>query len=298
MDFKTALGTLIGNVSCTSKSCGVLSSIANALHTSVERYYLDFVAYNCKSGYSLNGLRYSKKEFFLRCKFDGTYDVLHLTCQPINCTLDDAPTAKTIEFSGGSLLSSSPVVLDPNERLRYRCGEGRALSGIPGSSDLFTMTCLDVDHTMTHCKPVQCGVPLVIAYATPMGDCFVTITYGKQVEYQCEAGYHVDSECKSGSNPEGCHAKERTEPEQPAQTSKEPMGAVSSCGHVDQPDRPTNGWRTGAAPDATKCLSGQFLSRALQARVRRMACVSSPETSGEPSWSATCEKWKDANSRN
>ena len=66
VDFKTALGTSIGNVSCTSKSCGVPSSIANALHTSVKRHYLDFVAYNCKSGYSLNGLRYCKKEFFLR----------------------------------------------------------------------------------------------------------------------------------------------------------------------------------------------------------------------------------------
>ena len=79
VDFKTALGTLIGNVSCTSKSCGVPSSIANTLHTSVERYYLDFVAYNCKSGYSLNGLRYCKKEFLLGCKSDGTYDVPHLT---------------------------------------------------------------------------------------------------------------------------------------------------------------------------------------------------------------------------
>ena len=55
----------------------------------------------------------------------------------------------------------------------------------------------------------------------------------EQVEYQCEAGYHVDSERKSGSKPEGCHAKERAEPEQPVQTSKEPMGAMSSCGHVD-----------------------------------------------------------------
>ena len=61
---------------------------------------------------------------------------------------------------------------------------------------------------------------------------------------------------------------------------------------------PTNGWRTGATPDATKCFSGQFSSRALQARVRQLACVSSPDMSEEPSWSVTCEKWKDANSRN
>ena len=38
----------------------------------------------CKSGNSLNGLRHGKKEFFLGCKSDGTYDVPHLTCQPIN----------------------------------------------------------------------------------------------------------------------------------------------------------------------------------------------------------------------
>jgi len=38
---------------------------------------------------------------------------------------------------------------------------------------------------------------------------------------------------KSGSKPEGCHAKERVEPEQPAQAPEELVGAVSSCGHVD-----------------------------------------------------------------
>ena len=298
-------------MSCTPKSCGVHPSLSNTLHSSVERHYLDTVTYNSKSGYSRNGLRYGKKEFLLGCKSDGTHDVPHLTCQPINCSLEDAPTAKMIEFSGGYLPSSSPAVLSLNEWLKYQCGEGHTLSGIPDSSDLFTMTCLDGDHTMAHCKPVQCGVPPVIAHATPLGGCSVTITYGKQVEYQCEAGYHVESGRKSGSKPGGCHAKERAEPEQPVQAPEEPVGAVSSCGHIDPPEerelphgsvsriglsRPTNGWRTGAAPDATKCLSGQFLSRALQARVRRMACVSSSAVSGEPSWSVTCEKWQDANS--
>ena len=62
---------------------------------------------------------------------------------------------------------------------------------------------------------------------------FVTITYGKQVEYQREAGYHVESGHKSGSKPEGCHAKDRAESEQPAQAPEEPEGAASSCGHVD-----------------------------------------------------------------
>ena len=80
------------------------------------------------------------------------------------------------------------------------------------------------------------------AHATPLGGYSVTIAYGKQVEYQCEAGYHVESERKSGSKPEGCHAKERAEPEQPVQTSKLPMGAVSSCGHVDQPEERFASW--------------------------------------------------------
>ena len=64
----------------------------------------------------------------------------------------------------------------------------------------------------------------MIAHATPLGGCFVTITYGKQVEDQCEAGYHVVSERKSGSKPEGCHAKERAEPEQPAQGTRRAGG--------------------------------------------------------------------------
>ena len=61
---------------------------------------------------------------------------------------------------------------------------------------------------------------------------FVTITYGKQVEYQHEAGYHVESGHKSGSKPEGCHAKDRAEPEQHVQASEEPVSAVSNCGNV------------------------------------------------------------------
>ena len=65
VDFKTALGTCTGNVSCTSKSCGVPPSLANTLHTSAERHYLDAVTYYYKSGYSPNGLRYDK-EFFSR----------------------------------------------------------------------------------------------------------------------------------------------------------------------------------------------------------------------------------------
>ena len=109
---------------------------------------------------------------------------------------------------------------------------------------------------MTHCKPVQCGDPPVIAQATPLGVCSVTITYGKQVEYQCEAGYHVESERKSGSKPEGCHAKEHAEPEQPVHAPEEPVGAVSSCGHVDPIDVKTMTCFRGAKV-CTKWLQGK-----------------------------------------
>ena len=86
---------------------------------------------------------------------------------------------------------------------------------------------------MTHCKPVQWGDPRVIAHATPLGGCSVTITNGKQVEYQCEAGYHVETERKSGSKPEGCHVKERAEPKQLVLAPEGPMGAMSRGGNVD-----------------------------------------------------------------
>ena len=156
---------------------------------------------------------------------------------------------KMIEFSGRFLPSSSPAVLSPDEWLKYQCGEGHTLSGIPDSFDLFTMRCLDGDHTMTdgdhtmtHCKSVQCVNPPVITYATPLGGCFVTITYGRQVEYQREAGYHVESGRKSGPKPEGCHAKDRVESEQPVQAPEEPEGAMSSCGHVDQLEERFASW--------------------------------------------------------
>ena len=48
VDVNTAVGIWTGNASCIPKSCCVPPSIANTLHTSVERYYLDFVAYNSK----------------------------------------------------------------------------------------------------------------------------------------------------------------------------------------------------------------------------------------------------------
>ena len=285
---------------CIPKLCGVLPSLANTLYTSVERHYLDTITYNCKSGYSLNGLRYGKKEFLFGCKSDGTSDVPHLTCQPINCILEDGPTAKMIEFSSGSL--------GPNEWLKYQCGESHTLSGIPDSSDLFTVRCLDGDHTMTHCKPVQCGDPPVIAHATPQGGCSVTITYRSRAgamltimwkRSACLGRSQKDAMRRSAlSLGNLCrHQKSRWVRCRVGDTSIRlrrnlPHGSVSG---IDL-SRPTNGWRTGAAPDATKCLSGQFLSRALQAWVRRMVCVSSLDMSGEPSWSVTCEKWKDASS--
>ena len=74
-----------------------------------------------------------------------------------------------IELSGRFLPSS------PDEWMKYQCGEGHTLSGIPDSSDLFTVRCLDGDHimtdgdhTMTHCKPVQCGYLPVIAHVVSL----------------------------------------------------------------------------------------------------------------------------------
>ena len=197
-------------------------------------HFLDSVTCIFKIGYSLNGLRYGKKEFLLGCKCHGTYEVPHLTCEPINCTRENTPIAKMIGFSGEFLPSSSPVVLCSNKWLKYQCGEGHTLSGIPDSFDLFTMTCFDGDHTMTHCKSAQCEDPPVIAYATPLGDRFVTITYGKHVEYQPEAGYHVESERKSGSKPEGCHAMERAEQVQPPSHEWLEDWSCARCDEISQ----------------------------------------------------------------
>ena len=92
----------------------------------------------------------------------------------MSATLEDAPIVQMIEFSGRFLPSSSSAVLSPDEWLMYQCGEGHTLSGIPDSFDLFTVRCLDGDHTMTHCKWVQCGNPPVIEYATPLGGCVLS----------------------------------------------------------------------------------------------------------------------------
>ena len=106
----------------------------------------------------------------------------------------------------------------------------------------------------------------MIAHARLLGGCSVTIAYGKQVEYQCEAGYHVETERESASKPEGCHAKESAEPEQPVQATEQPVGAVSSCGHV-------------ASLDATKLSQWAVLDHGpSRHRVRRMACVSNRQT--------------------
>ena len=67
----------------------------------------------------------ARKKSLSGWKSDGTYDVLHAS-QSI-ATLEDASIVKMIEFSGGSLPSSSPVVLDSNEWWKYQCGEGHTL---------------------------------------------------------------------------------------------------------------------------------------------------------------------------
>ena len=50
VEFTSALARRTGNANCTFKSCDVPSSFVNALHTSVERHYLDSVTCGCKSG--------------------------------------------------------------------------------------------------------------------------------------------------------------------------------------------------------------------------------------------------------
>ena len=146
--------------------------------------------------------------------------------------------------------NSSPAILVSNECMKYKHGYGHILSGILDSSDLFTMTCLDGDHTMTHCNPVQCEVPLVIAHATPLGGCLVTIILGKQVEYQYEAGYHLGRSQKVATQRSALSLSNLF------LLRKDLLhGSVS---RIIGLSRPTNGWRTGAAPDATKFLSRQF----------------------------------------
>ena len=174
VDFKTALGTGTGNASCTSKSlwcssiacehfthlCG--TTLPGHCHPQLQIWVLYTDCFTARKN---------------SC-WDASLTVLMMfhtpPCQPINCILEDAPIAKMIELSGRFLPSSSPAVLGPDEWLKYQCGEGHTLSGIPDSSDLFTVRCPGGDHTMTHCKSVQCGDPQVIACAMPQGDCCVT----------------------------------------------------------------------------------------------------------------------------
>ena len=142
----------------------------------------------------------------------------------------------------------------------------------------------------------------MIACATPLGDCFVTITYGKQVEYQHEAGYHAESGHKS----EGCHAKDRVEPVQPMQTPEEPVSAVSSCGHVPPLEERFASW---IGQQDRPFPSHEWLEDWSRARCDEMSqwavLVTDPpgtrNTAGvrlfaeEPSRCVTREEWKNAN---
>ena len=97
VEFTSALASRTGNENCTFKSCDVPSSFVNALHTSVERHYLDSVTCGCKSGYSPNELRYGTEERS-GCMSDCIHDATHLLCLPINGILEEVHISKTIKF--------------------------------------------------------------------------------------------------------------------------------------------------------------------------------------------------------
>ena len=57
------------------------------------------------------------------------------------CNLADAPKSVVIQYSGGSLPSSS--VLGPGEWLKFQCEEGYSAPGTPYGPTGFTVTCED-----------------------------------------------------------------------------------------------------------------------------------------------------------
>ena len=102
----TELGRWTGEGSCVHVSCNVPRQIPRTLHASVEQHYLDVTPCTCEFGYSLGGLRLGETQFSVACKGGGTFHVPDVRCQPIMCSLADAPNAKMLEYSGGSLLNS------------------------------------------------------------------------------------------------------------------------------------------------------------------------------------------------
>ena len=67
------------------------------------------------------------------------------------------------------------------------------MPGTPGGPAWFTVTCEDGIHSMSSCKPVECGVAPVSACAVVNIGAGQAISFGLEVTYDCQLGCHVGS---------------------------------------------------------------------------------------------------------
>ena len=126
----------------------------------------------------------------LSCRADGSCDLSAVKCEPITCTLEDAPKSEIIQYSGRDI-PDKLVALDLGERLKFECDEGYTVTGTPDGLRWFTVTCQDGLHTMSSRQPVGCGDAPVSAFAVANADGGQSFTHGPKVTQNCQVGCHV-----------------------------------------------------------------------------------------------------------
>jgi hypothetical protein len=167
---------------CLPVTCGEAPSKDNANHPGGMSYvYNEEVQYTCDGGFSVDSKASGPKDFFTKCKADGTFEA-HKGCSPVQCG------AAVVAVN--SLVKDAPQQLVFQDRAVFGCKPGYSVDATLAGLVTFSTQCQATGDLTVHngCKN--------------MDDCEgnLCVEHGKCVDVEKPSGvHHDDYKCKCDS---------------------------------------------------------------------------------------------------
>jgi len=165
---------------CERIECGTPPDVTNGSTSATKLNFGDSANYQCKPGFTLDGMPGGASGFSVSCSATGQF-VGVKECLAVLCP--DPP------IMPGATTSSTRIRYPENAV--YTCEHGRTLDGTPDGNTSFSVSCSATGLFTVHlgCTPVICGSPPVIDMAHVS---LAEVSFQGQALYNCLAGYSTD----------------------------------------------------------------------------------------------------------
>jgi hypothetical protein len=179
-----------GPETCLPVNCGTTRSAPHADMSPplIDLHYDEELTYTGEVGYTMDAQVGGTNTFNVNCLSNGTQTPL-LRCLPVECGIPE-PATGSGEFA--SYVPSKVGTLVFKEIARIVCDLGYSLdqTAMPASAE-YEVTCLSngTFGYLKKCKPVLCGVPRDVMFATKSVS--NQMVFPETVEYSCNHGYSL-----------------------------------------------------------------------------------------------------------